>query len=231
MNKKPSGLKSETPKRTPTFLLELPLQVRGQQAKHLRGHFEAARQLYNALLCEALKRLRRMRADQGWQQARLIPRSEPQARKAAFTTLRQAHGFTEYALHLFATRANTSWLATHLDANTAQTLATRAYRAANRVCVGKARRVRFKSKGRGLDSLEGYDQRSKPIVTERALKVKPGRMERRGPLVRRKKKEGAAMPATIDPFASATTLLRAMRQGEVSAVDLLDLVEIIWGRL
>jgi hypothetical protein len=59
------------------------------------------------------------------------------------------------ASHAFATQANTSWIADHVDANTAQTLATRAYHAANRVCVGKARRVRFRSKGRGLDSLEG----------------------------------------------------------------------------
>lgn len=155
MNKKRKTKDGETPKTTPTFLLELPLQVTSLHAKHLQGHFEAARHLYNALLCEALKRLRRMRADAGWQQTRLIPRSEKQARKAAFTALRKTNGFTEYALHLFATGANTSWLADHLDANTAQTLATRAYQAANRVCVGKARRVRFKSKGRGLDSLEG----------------------------------------------------------------------------
>jgi hypothetical protein len=47
-----------------------------------------------------------------------------------------------------------SWLAEHLDAVLAQTLATRAYRALNRVCLGKARRVRFKSRGRGLGSLE-----------------------------------------------------------------------------
>jgi hypothetical protein len=37
----------------------------------------------------------------------------------------------------------------------AQKLASRAYQSANRVCVGEARRVRFRSKGRGLDSLEG----------------------------------------------------------------------------
>src|SRR5260370_25460420 len=102
-----------------------------------------------------MKRLRHMRADPRWQQARDIPRSEKQARKVAFFLLRKEYGFTEYALHLFATQANTSWLADHLDANTAQTLATRAYQAANRVCVGKARRVRFKSKGRGIDSVEG----------------------------------------------------------------------------
>ena len=40
----------DQPKTTPTFLLELPLQVNSQQAKRLRGHFEAARHLYNALL-------------------------------------------------------------------------------------------------------------------------------------------------------------------------------------
>src|ERR1051326_4762079 len=68
---------------------------------------------------------------------------------------RSEFGFSEYALHAFATQANTSWIADHLDANTAQTLASRAYHAANRVCVGKARRVRFRSKGRGLSSLEG----------------------------------------------------------------------------
>jgi hypothetical protein len=36
----------------------------------------------------------------------------------------------------------------------AQTLATRAYQALNRVCLGKAKRVRFKSRGRGLASIE-----------------------------------------------------------------------------
>ena len=48
--------------RTPTFLLELPLAVDSGQAKRLRAHFEGARRLYNALLGEALQRLKRMRA-------------------------------------------------------------------------------------------------------------------------------------------------------------------------
>src|ERR1051325_9217644 len=75
--------------------------------------------------------------------------------EAAFALLRKAYGFSEYALHAFATQANCAWLVEHLDANTAQTLATRAYQAANRVCIGKAKRVRFRSKGRGLPGLEG----------------------------------------------------------------------------
>ena len=49
---------------------------------------------------------------------------------------------------------NCAWIAKHVDAVLAQTLATRAYRALNRVCLGQARRVRFKSRGRGLSSVE-----------------------------------------------------------------------------
>src|SRR5258708_12989419 len=63
--------------------------------------------------------------------------------------------FSEYGLHEAAKRLRTSWLAEHIDSLMAQKLASRAYQAANRVCVGEARRVRFRSKGRGLDSVEG----------------------------------------------------------------------------
>jgi hypothetical protein len=139
---------------TPTFLLELPLRVDRGQAKHLRAHFEAARCLYNALLGEAMKRLRAMRADAAWQEARAIPQAHKQERKEAFAQLRQAYGFSEYALHDFAKEANCAWIADHIDSMMAQTLATRAYHAVNRVCLGKAKKIRFKSKGRGLDSVE-----------------------------------------------------------------------------
>ena len=124
------------------------------QAKRIRAHLEAARQFYNAILSEGQKRLRQMRADPAWQAARAIPRTHKPERQAAFAALREQYGFSEYALHTFAKVARVCWLAEHLDAVLAQTLATRAYRALNRVCLGKARRVRFKSKARRLDSIE-----------------------------------------------------------------------------
>src|SRR2546421_2666512 len=151
--------KSEQPekeprRKTPTVLLELPLVVNEGQAKRIRGHLEAGRALYNAVLSEGQNRLRRMRADLAWQAARSIPRTQKQERLAAFSALRQRYGFSEYALHEYAKTVRVSWIADHLDAVLAQTLATRAYQALNRVCVGEARRVRFKSRGRGLGSLE-----------------------------------------------------------------------------
>ncbi|GHO65913.1 hypothetical protein KSC_048050 [Ktedonobacter sp. SOSP1-52] len=139
---------------TPTFLLELPLAVDSGQSTRLRAHLEAARQLYNAILSEGQKRLRRMRADPAWQEARAISPTFKTQRAAAFSTLRKAFGFTEAALHDAVKALRVGWIAEHLDAVLAQTLASRAYRALNRVCLGQAKRVRFKSRGRGFSSIE-----------------------------------------------------------------------------
>jgi hypothetical protein len=147
------GAKQPKPK-TPTFLLELPLVAEAGHAARLQAHLEVGRQFYNAVLSEGQKRLRRMRADPAWQAARAIPRTRKQERRAAFSALRERYGFSEYAFHELAKALRVCFLADHLDAVLAQTLATRAYRALNRVCVGKAKRVRFKSRGRRLDSIE-----------------------------------------------------------------------------
>jgi len=154
MRKKDAEERQLSRKKTPTFLLELPLVVHAGQAARIRGHLEVGRQFYNAVLSEGQQRLRRMRADPAWQAARAIPRTQKQERNTAFAALRERYGFSEYAFHELARKLRVAWLAEHLDAVLAQTLASRAYHALNRVCTGKARRVRFKSKSRGLDSIE-----------------------------------------------------------------------------
>src|SRR6266849_544757 len=152
--KKPDQEQKTTGQRkaTPTFLLELPLTVEAGQAKRLRAHLEMARLFYSAVLSEGQSRLRRVKADPAWQAAQVIPRSHKQDRTAAYSALRQQYGFSEYALHRYAKTTRCPFFAGHLDAVLDQTLATRAYRALNRVCLGQARRVRFKSKARRLDS-------------------------------------------------------------------------------
>src|SRR5436305_4392144 len=107
--------------KTPTFLLELPLRVDAGRAKRLRAQFETARCLYNALLGEAMKRLRQMRADPQWQAARAIPKTQKQERNAAFSRLRQDYGFSEYAMHAFAKKARCTWIADHIDSVMSQT--------------------------------------------------------------------------------------------------------------
>ncbi|HEX4204988.1 MAG TPA: transposase, partial [Ktedonobacteraceae bacterium] len=120
--------------KTPTFLIELPLQIDWSQEGHLRAHLEAARCLYNALLSECNKRLRCMRHDPEWRMARAIPRSHKPERAQAFSALRKKYHFSEYELHEHAKRARVSWIADHIESTMAQTLATRAYQAVNRVC-------------------------------------------------------------------------------------------------
>ena len=92
-NRQPS---TEQPIHThkPAFFLELPLQVTSSQAKRLRAHLEAARQLYNALLSEGQQRLRHMRADPGGPAARAIPRSQKLDRQRAFAALRAQYGIS-----------------------------------------------------------------------------------------------------------------------------------------
>jgi putative transposase len=63
---------------------------------------------------------------------------------------------SDYDLQAFAgkTAIASVWIKSHLDANTIQKIATRAFKAIERMAFGKAKKVRFKQKGQ-FASLEG----------------------------------------------------------------------------
>src|ERR1044071_2642905 len=144
---------NDPPKRTPSFVCEVPLRVTPTQERTLLARLEAARQVYNACLGQARTRARLVRESKAFQRARTLPRDDP-ARKALFAQARTQQGCSEYALHAYARQFGHAWLGAHLDSLTIQTLASRAYGAANRLLVGRARRVRFKGRHQ-LDTLEG----------------------------------------------------------------------------
>jgi hypothetical protein len=131
----------------------VPLRVSRTQERTLLARLEAARQVYNACLGQARRRVRLVRESRAYQRARMLPRDDP-ARKALFAQARSQHAFSEYALHAYAQQFGQSWLGDHLDSLTLQKLASRAYGAANRLLVGKTRRVRFKGRQQ-LDTVEG----------------------------------------------------------------------------
>jgi hypothetical protein len=122
---------------------------------HLGSRFEAARQLKNAVLGEALRRLERMHIDPAYAVAKALPRGSTQpdatslqrvhaqARREAFAALRSKHGFREFDLHTYSSLSATSWIRQHLDINTAQKVATRAFKSAERYSFGQAGRPRF----------------------------------------------------------------------------------------
>jgi transposase len=139
--------------KTPSFICELPLSVTPADERKLLIRLDCARQVYNACLGEALKRLRLLRASPEYQAARQLACGS-QKRTAAFREANVQAGFREYDLHAYATQFSHSWLGAHLDSNTVQKVASRAFHAAKQYAFGKRGKPRFKGKG-GFDSVEG----------------------------------------------------------------------------
>ncbi len=161
---------------TPSFVCEVPLRVTRTQEDILQTRFETSRQLYNAILGEARRRLNLLRQSRAYQTARTLPRGEkdsPQQkqRAIAFAEARHAVGFTESALSRYATTIHASWIGDHVDAVIGQSLTKRAFQAVNRMALGQAKKVRFKGK-RGLNqigSLEGKSNQAGMRWRENAL--------------------------------------------------------------
>jgi putative transposase len=74
-------------KRTPSFVCEIPLRVTPAQERALLARFEAARQVYNACLGEARRRVRLIQQARVYQRARRLPKDDPQ-RTALFAQAR-----------------------------------------------------------------------------------------------------------------------------------------------
>lgn len=152
---------------TPTFIVELPLVVSARDEREMLVRLELARQLFNACLGEALRRLDRMRESLAYARARALPKmvgKKPnKERTAAFAALRHHYGFTSDAISAFGTqcknaaRCNDGRSRTdpRLGAHECQRIAERAFSAVQAYAFGVRGRPRFKGKGRPLHSLEG----------------------------------------------------------------------------
>src|SRR5258708_39320357 len=173
------------PQRTPSFVCEVALRVSRAQERTLLARLEAARQVYNACLGEARRRVQLVRQSKAFQRARTLPRGDP-TRKTRFAQARAQHAFSDYALHAYVQPMGHAWLGDHLDSLTLQKRASRAYRAANRLLLGTARRVRFKAPHQ-LDTVEGKTNSSgirwcQDRVEWKGL-VLPARLDSRDPVL------------------------------------------------
>jgi len=157
---------------TPTFIVELPLRVPRAADREMLVRLDLARQLYNACLGDALRRLDLLQESVAWAQACAFPKTVGKKlnpkRRDAFTAVRAAHGFTQDALSAFGTACKNAaeWNAgrarsdPRLGAHETQRIAERAFAAVNRYAYGTQGRPRFKGKRRPLHSLEGKSQES-----------------------------------------------------------------------
>jgi len=152
-----------------SFIHELKLKITPQQNKMLNIRLDVARQIYNACLGEALKRLQLMRNSKLYQKTIKLPKSTNESGKKSvlnkeradnFRQLRKRYNFSEYALHKYLTcfYSNT-WLTRHIDSLTAQKITTRAFNAVEQYCYGKRGKPRFQGKNR-FRSVEGKNNTS-----------------------------------------------------------------------
>lgn len=142
--------------KTASFITEIPLKVGSKQKRELEARFQAGRQLYNACLNEAMARMELVRNSDAYKQAKKILKKQKKKRSDAFSEARKAYRYSEYDLQAYATLVSnrSKWIADKVDSNTQQTIATRAFKASERVLFGRAKKVRFKVPSR-FRSMEG----------------------------------------------------------------------------
>ena len=150
--------------KTPSFVTEMPLVVDAAQERTLLVRLGAARRTYNACLGESLKRLRLLRQSRAYRAALKMPKGKPKskerkARAVAFRAANAAVGYREYDIHAYAKQFNHSWLGEHLDINTIQKVATRAFKSVQQYGFGLRGRPRFKG-WNGMHSVEGKSNAS-----------------------------------------------------------------------
>ncbi len=145
--------------KTPSFVTELPLKVSSKQEKELLARLQAARQLYNCCLGEALIRLRQVRNSEPYKQAKNT--KDKEQRIELYQQADKENRFTKYELQSFATLTsnNSKWMSDKLGAHEKQTVGTRAFNAVKKLQFGQAKKVRFKVASR-YRSVEGKSQSS-----------------------------------------------------------------------
>jgi putative transposase len=139
---------------TPSFITEVLLIVTSQDEAELLSRFQAGRQLYNALLNESMVRMNLVRSSDLFQEARKLPKGK--IRLDVFAAARKEYRYSEYDIQACATAVakGSAWIAQKVDSNTQQTLASRAFKASEKVMFGRAKKVRFKVPNR-FNSMEG----------------------------------------------------------------------------
>jgi putative transposase len=142
--------------KTPSFVTTIALVVNSQQESELLARFQASRQLYNACLNEAITRMELVKKSEIYKAAKKLSREQKKQRSTMFSEARTLYRYSDYDLQAYATLVSnkSKWIAEKIDSNTQQTIATRAFRASEKVLFGLAKKVRFKTSNR-FRSIEG----------------------------------------------------------------------------
>ncbi len=141
-----------------SFVLTLKLKTNKKIEKELLKKSDCARQLYNASLNEAIKRLNAIKNTRKYRDAILLSKTgkSKAERSRIFKELNEEYGFRKYDLESFTTKCknDSKFINKHLGTHVCQKISNRAFEAAQKVAFKKAKKVRFKPFGEFV-SLEG----------------------------------------------------------------------------
>ncbi len=151
---------------TPSFILELPLKTNPIHDSTILVRLDAGRQLYNACLGESLRCLNLQRQSKEYQQIIKLPRGKKKTE--AFKDLNRGFEFTEFDIHHYAVGIRHGWFKEHINVHIAEKIATRAFKAVQKIAFRKAKHVRFKGKNQ-FDTLEGKNNDTGLIFGDNVL--------------------------------------------------------------
>ena len=136
---------------TASYNLTLDLKTEIFQKDILEKRFNISRQIYNSCLRELLKRYKMMQFDKEY--LTIIEMTKSKDKNNLFMKLNQKYKLNEYSLHKFV-KLIQHYFVKNIDSNTAQKLATRAWKSFERLMFHKAKKVNFIRFGE-MDSFEG----------------------------------------------------------------------------
>jgi hypothetical protein len=151
--------KDDESKYTDTFIATIRLRTNKQKVKKLLVLSECGLKLYNAVLAEALKRLKKIQNTHLYKETIKLSKTNPEdkeKRKQNFKYLNETFGFTNSSLQTFGTKTknDSKFIAEHLGTHVCQKISTRAFKAVQKLAFKKAKKVNFKKRGEFI-SLEG----------------------------------------------------------------------------
>ena len=148
---------------TPSFVIELELQLNHPQTRFVEKRMHAAVNIYNDCLGEALKRMHKIRHDRRYQdllkQYAVLKRAGKDAKAVAsqMKSIASYYGFTEYDMHAYVCAAKHHYGTLGIDE--CQKLASRAYKTVAQILYGDAKEVHFVPCGSAF-SIEGKSAKS-----------------------------------------------------------------------
>ena len=138
------------------FILVLKLDTEKYQEDILNERLEISRNIYNGCLGELFKRYNTMKQSKEYQRVRKLPKSKE--RNQVFGDLNKMYGLTEYSLHEYV-KFMQYHFRKNVDSFTAQKIATRCFKAFQKLMFRQANKVNFKKYGE-MNSIEGKSNKT-----------------------------------------------------------------------